>query len=50
MIGNCDLTIQDVANVKPVFVDVAHKLRKRYSNISQIHTSDDLAFGSIAVR
>ena len=23
-------------NVKPAFVDVAHKLRKRYSNISQI--------------
>ena len=27
----CDLTIQAVANVKPAFVDVAHKLRERYS-------------------
>ena len=34
---NCDLTIQAVANVKPAFVDVAHKLRKGYSNISQIY-------------
>jgi len=34
---NCDLTVQAVANVKPAFVDVAHKLRERYSNISQIH-------------
>jgi len=34
---NCDLTIQAVADVKPAFVDVAHKLRECYSNISQIH-------------
>ena len=47
---NCDLTIQAVANMKPAFVDVAHKLRERCSNISQIHWSDDLSFGPIAVR
>jgi len=46
---NCDLTIQAVANMKPAFVDVAHKLRERCSNISQIHWSDDLSFGPIAV-
>jgi len=34
---NCDLPIQVVTNVKPAFVDVAHKLRERYSNISQIY-------------
>jgi len=49
-VDNCDLTIQAVANAKPAFVDVAHKLRKRYSNISQIHWNDDLSFGRIAVR
>jgi len=27
------------------FVDMAHKLRKRYSNISQIVWSGDLSFG-----
>jgi len=47
---NCDLTIQAVANVKPAFVDVPHKLRERYSNIQQIHWSDDLSFGPIAAR
>ena len=47
---NCDLTIQAVANVKPAFLDVAHKLRERYSNISQILRSDDLSFGPIAAR
>jgi len=42
--------MQAVANVKPAFVDVAHKLRERYSSISQIHWSDDLSFGPIAAR
>jgi len=45
---NCDLAIQAVANVKPAFVDVAHKQLERYSNISQIHWSDDLSFSPIA--
>jgi len=30
------------------FVDVAHKLQKRHSNISQILWSGDLSFGLIA--
>ena len=47
---NCDLTIQAVANVKQAFVDGAQKLRERYSNISQIHSSDDLSFGPIAAQ
>jgi len=47
---NCDLTIQAVANVKPAFADVEHKLREHYSSISQIHWSDDLSFGPIAAR
>jgi len=45
---NCDLTIQAVANVKPAFVDEAYKLQERYSNISRIHSSDDLSLGPIA--
>jgi len=36
--------------VKPAVVDVAHKLRKRYSNISQIHWSDGLSYSPIAAR
>jgi len=32
------------------FVDMAHKLRKRYSNISQVLWSGDLSFGPIAVQ
>jgi len=36
--------------MKPAFVDVAHKLRKRYSSISQIRWSGDLSFGSTATR
>jgi len=49
-VDNCDLTIQAVANVKPAFVDVAHKLQERSSNISQIHWSNYLLFGPIAAR
>jgi len=45
---NCDLTIQAVAMCW--VLDVAHKLRKRYSSISQILWSDDLLFGPIAAR
>jgi len=45
---NCDLTIQGVAT--RWFVDMAHKLRKRYSNITQILWSGDLSFGPIAPR
>jgi len=45
---NCDLTIQAVATCR--FMDTAHKLRKRYSNISQILWSDDLSFNPIAAR
>jgi len=29
-IDNCDLIIQAVANVKPAFVNVAHKLWERW--------------------
>jgi len=45
---NCDLTIQAVATCW--IVDVAQKLQKHYSSISQILRSGDLLFGSIAAR
>jgi len=45
---NCDLTIQAVATCW--FVDMVHKLLKRYSIISQILWSGDLLFGPIAAR
>jgi len=46
--NNCDLTIQAVATFW--VVDVAHKLRKRYSSISQILRSRDSVFGPMAGR
>jgi len=44
---NCHLTIQAVATCW--FVDMAHKLRKHYSNILQILCSY-MSFGPIAAR
>jgi len=45
---NCDLTIQAV--VTCWVVDVAHKLRKCYSSISQIRWNGDLLFGPTAAQ
>ena len=45
---NCDINIQAVATCW--FVDVAHKLRKHYTSISQICWSDDWPISPITAR
>jgi len=45
---SCDLTIQAVATCW--LIDVAQKLRKRYSRISQILGCGGLLFGLMATR